>query len=193
MKQNKIMITTTINEVNGVDMDRLQGTIEAIKGTPTIADFKFRASNNWVNGAQNVSEIKSFFGACQEDESRTETFVLTADEPDVLLGTNKGANPTETLLHALASCITTTLVYHAAANGIKIDAVSSTYEGVLDLHGFLGLNLNTPKGFRVIRIEFTIEGDLTHEQKKDVLKIGRQFSPVHSMVSKAIPLEVVLN
>lgn len=186
------MKTTTLSAVNGIDLDRLQGTIEAIKETPAIANFKFRASNSWMSGAHNVSEIKSFYGACQEDETRSETFMLTADEPDILLGTNNGANPTETYLHALASCITTTLVYHAAANGIKIDAVSSTYEGNLDLHGFLGLNLSTPKGFQAIRIEFTIEGDLTREQKEDVLKVGRQFSPVHSMVSKAVPLMVTL-
>jgi uncharacterized OsmC-like protein len=186
------METTVVNEVNGVRIDRLQATIEAIKETPAIADFKFRASNNWVAGAQNVSEIKGFYGASQEDESRSNVFRLTADEPDVLLGTNNGPNPTETLLHALASCITTTLVYHAAANGIKVDAIYSTYEGDLDLHGFLGLNLNAPKGYKVIRIEFTIEGDLSRKQKEEILKVGRKFSPVHSMVSKAVPLEVAL-
>ena len=186
------METTTVNEVNGVDMDRLQGTMEAIKETPAIADFKFRATNDWVMGANNVSKIKSFYGACQEDESRSEVFEIIADEPDVLLGTNLGSNPVETFLHSLASCITTTLVYHAAASGIKLDAVSSTYEGDLDLHGFLGLNNTAAKGFKVVRIEFTIEGDLTREQKEEVLKIGRQFSPVHAMVSKAVPIEVIL-
>ena len=186
------METKTVNAVNGVDIDRLQGTMEAIKENPSIADFKFRASNNWVMGAQNVSKIRSFYGAGQEDQSRVETFELTADEPDVLLGTNFGPNPTETVLHALAACITTTLVYHAAANGIRLDSVSSTYEGDLDLHGFLGLNLTAPKGYKVIRIEFEIEGDLTRKQKEEVLHVGRKFSPVHSMVSKAVPMEVVL-
>lgn len=180
---------------NGVDVNRLQATIKAIEENPSIADFKFRATNKWVDGAQNVSSIKGFFGACQEDNSRDESFLMTADEPDVLLGTNNGPNPTETLLHALASCITTTLVYHAAAKGIQLKKVASTYEGDLDLHGFLALDLDVDPGYKVIRITFEIEGEqeLSTRQKQRLLDVGRQFSPVHSMVSKAVPMEVVLN
>jgi uncharacterized OsmC-like protein len=191
--KNKKMETTKAKVINGVDVERMEATIGAINENPSIADFKFRASNDWVSGAHNVSSIKSFYGACQEDASREKDFELTADEPDVLLGTNNGPNPTEAVLHALAACITTTLIYHAAASGIEIDHVSSTYEGDLDLHGFLGLDLNAPKGFKVIRIRFTIEGDLTGKQKEEILNVGRQFSPVHSMISKAVPLEVTLS
>jgi uncharacterized OsmC-like protein len=183
---------TKVKNVNGVDVDNLHTTIQAIRGNPEIAVFKFRAFNYWINGAHNKTSIKSFYGACQEDTSRSEEFIVTADEPDVLLGSNHGPNPTETLLHALASCITTTLVYHAAANGYELTGISSTYEGDLDLHGFLGLDLNAPKGFITIRIEFDIEGDLTRKQKEEALNVGRQFSPVHSLISKVAPLEVTL-
>ena len=179
----------------GVDINSLQGTIKAIEEKPSIADFKFRASNHWIDGAHNITSIKSFYGACQEDSSREASHVLTADEPDVLLGTNNGANPTEAVLHALAACITTTLIYHAAAKGVQLKSVSSTYEGDLDLHGFLGMDLNATVGYKVIRIKFNIEGEeeLTRSQKTRLLEVGRQFSPVHSMISKAVPLEVILN
>jgi uncharacterized OsmC-like protein len=180
---------------NGVDVSRLHGTIKAIGENPSIADFKFRATNNWINGAHNVSTIKGFYGACQEDASRDESLTLIADEPDVLLGTNNGPNPTEAVLHALAACITTTLVYHAAAKGIQLKSVSSTYEGDLDLHGFLALDMDVDPGYKVVRITFNIEGEekLSTRQKQRLLDVGRQFSPVHSMISKAVPLEVVLN
>ena len=184
------METATL--INGVDVQRLQGTIQAIRENPSIADFKFRASNRWINGAKNESSIKSFFGAHEEDSSRGVAFTLVADEPDILLGGNEGPNPTETLLHALASCITTTLVYHAAANDWELDGVSSSYEGDLDLHGFLGLKGEAIVGFSAIRIRFNIEGDLSREEKQHLLDIGRKFSPVYSMISKAVPLEVVL-
>lgn len=179
--------------LNGVNVNRLRETIQIINDNPDIADFKFRATNKWVNGAHNETSIKGFYGAGTEDNSRQEAHKLTADEPDVLLGTNNGPNPTETLLHALAACITTTLVYHAAANGFSLDSVSSTYEGDLDLHGFLGLKIGAPVGYTAIRIQFNIEGDLTRNQKEQILKVGRQFSPVHAMISKAVPLEVTLN
>ena len=96
------METTKAKVVNGVDVESMEATISAINENPSVADFKFRASNNWVSGAHNVSTIKSFYGACQEDASRDKDLKITADKPAVLLGTNKGPNPTEAVLHALA-------------------------------------------------------------------------------------------
>ena len=172
--------------INGVDVDRLEGTIAAVSENPSIADFKFRSTNKWINGGHNTSVIKGFYGACQEDETRNEPFILDNDEPDVLLGTDKGANPVEYILHALAGCVTTTLVYHAAARGIKLDAVESSYEGYLDLQGFLGLK-PVPKGYQRMKINFKISGDLTQAQKEELLATGRRYSPVHDMISRAVP------
>ena len=39
--------------VNGVNVTNLFGTINAIKEKSEIAKFNFRATNKWVNGAQN--------------------------------------------------------------------------------------------------------------------------------------------
>lgn len=178
--------------VNGVDLDRLQKTFQAISEVPTVADFKFRATNTWVKGAKNISMIKSFYGMHREDHSRSQAFALTCDYPEALLGTNHGPNPLEVLLHALASCLTTTMIYHATANGIKINDILSTYEGNLDLHGFLGLNKIAPKGFKKIKIGFYIRGDLTSSQKEEILNMGRKYSPVYSMIAKSVTLEASL-
>jgi len=61
-----------------------------------------------VDGGENVSTNRDFYGAGREDDSRREPFVFTNGEPPVLLGANEGANPVEFLLHALAGCVTTT-------------------------------------------------------------------------------------
>ena len=104
--------------VNGVNVDNLQATIAAIKATPVMAKFKFRIRNQWAGASRNRSTVDSFHGALQ-DHSRPRPFVLEADEPPVLLGTDLAANPVEHLLHALASCLTTSMAYHAAARGIS--------------------------------------------------------------------------
>ncbi|HEX2492061.1 MAG TPA: OsmC family protein, partial [Blastocatellia bacterium] len=122
--------------INGVNVDQLFSTINAIKENPGLAKFKFRAKNQWINGGQNRTNIKDFYGAGQEDATRKQTFVFDNDEPEVLLGHDNGANPVEFVLHALAGCLTTSLVYHAAAQGIKIESVESKFEGDLDLRGF---------------------------------------------------------
>jgi hypothetical protein len=46
--------------VNGVNVDRLFGTIHAIKDTPGLARFRFRAQNTWVNGGHNRTTITGF-------------------------------------------------------------------------------------------------------------------------------------
>jgi len=139
--------------LNGVDIKRLEGTIAAVTENPAIADFKFRAVNKWITGGHNRSRIKGFYGACQEDDTRTETFVMDNDEPQILLREDNGANPVEYVLHALAGCLTTTMVYHAAARGIQLEGVESSLEGDLDLHGFLGLK-DVPRGYQKLRVQF---------------------------------------
>jgi uncharacterized OsmC-like protein len=181
---------TTIAKINGVNVEALNETIQAIRATPAIADFKFRVNNQWIDGGNNRSITRSFYGACQEHQSHDSAFAFEADEPPILLGENRGANPVEFALHALAACITTSLVYHAAARGIQVEGVRSSLEGDLDLHGFLGLDPKVRKGYKVIRIKFEIDGDLTQDQKEMLVKLGKKFSPVHEMISASVPLEV---
>src|SRR5215813_9321736 len=126
-------------KVNGIDVDRLFGTINAIKETPRLADFKFRLRNRWVGAAVNRSTINTFYGV-QEEHQHEPAFVLDSDEPKILLGGETAVNPVEYLLHALVACVTSALVYHAAAKGIQLQEVESRVEGTIDLRGFLGLD-----------------------------------------------------
>jgi len=172
--------------INGVDVDRLGQTVQAIQQNPGLATSQFRAVNRWISGGHNRSTIQGFYGAGQEDTTRTKPFVLDADEPPVLLGKDQGANPVEYVLHALAACLTTSLVYHAAARGIRIESVESKLEGDLDLQGFLGLSDQVRRGYKEIRASFTIKSNASAEQLKELTK----FSPVHDIVSNPVPLSI---
>jgi len=175
-------------QVNGVDVGALFDTITAVKQDPGLAEFQFRACNRWIDGGLNRSSIQSFHGCREEDSTRTQPFVLDADEPPVLLGQDRGANPVEYVLHALAACLTTTMVYHAAARGIEIRGVESKLEGDLDLRGFLGLDPSVRKGYRSVRVEMTVDSDASPA----VLRELTQFSPVFDIVSHSLPVEVVV-
>ncbi len=120
------MNTQSTQTMNGLNVDQMTQTLDALRGDPTLAAFEFRATNRWINGGENRSTIQSFYGAGQEDTSREEPFVFTNGEPPVLLGNNEGANPVEFLLHALAGCVTTTTVTHATARGIPIRSIATT-------------------------------------------------------------------
>jgi len=182
---------TTKQQVNGVNVEQLFQTIDAIKGTPTIAKFKFSAKNKWMGGGHNRTTINEFEGACQSHK-RQQPFVMDNDEPPVLLGKDIGANPVEYVLHALAGCLTTSLVYHAAARGIRIDEVESTFEGDLDLHGFLGMDPKVRNGYQQIRVTFKVKGDASEEKLQELVEISQQRSPVFDIVSHGVPVKVTL-
>ncbi|HYK37506.1 OsmC family protein [Alloacidobacterium sp.] len=175
--------------VNGVMVDDLFATIQAVKVTPAIAKFKFRARNQWESGSRNRSTVDDFYGAAQE-RSRSELFVLEADEPPVLLGKDTAANPVEFLLHALAACLTTSMVYHAAARGIQIQEIESALEGDIDLHGFLELDKNVRNGYQGIRVQFRIKADVPDEQIEEIVRLGSAHSPVFDSLMNGTPISI---
>jgi len=183
------MSTTEDTVRNGVDTAQLYGTLDAVKADPTIARFQFRARNHWIGGAHNRTVIRDFYAANQEDGSRTEEFVLDAGEPAILLGTDTGPNPAECLLHALAACLTTSLVYVAAARGVHLTEVESTLEGDMDVRA-LGLDDDYRNGFTQIRATFHVAGDATEEKLREVVERATKRSAVFDMVTNGVPVAV---
>jgi uncharacterized OsmC-like protein len=174
------------NQVNGVDLDILGGTVQAIADDPELGKCRFRASNAWHGGTDNRSTIDGFYGAKQEIPHK-QRFVMRADEPLILAGSDNGANPVEFLLSALASCVTTSMVAHAAVRGIHINSLESELEGDIDLNGFLGLSDNTPKGYTDIRIRFRVDTDAENLYK---LKELASFSPVLNTLTQGTRVNI---
>ena len=175
---------------NGLNLEQMGQTVEALKNDPSLARFQFRARNQWINGGENRSSIQGFYGAGQEDTSRTEPFVFTNGEPPVLLGNNEGANPVEFLLHALAGCVTTTTVLHAAARGIQIRRLSTELVGNIDVQGLLALDDSVPVGYESITIRMDIEADASDEEIDDLIAFAEGHSPVCNTVCKPVPVSI---
>ena len=180
----------TINRTNGLDLEALAGTVEAVKQDPSLGAFEFRATNQWINGGENRSRIKDFYGAGSEDESRTDAFEFTNGEPPVLLGTNEGANPVEFLLHALAGCVTTTTVLHAAARGIQIESLSTELVGTIDVQGLLALDDTVPVGYEQIQINMDIKADCSDDELDELLAFAKNHSPVCNTICRPVPVTV---
>ena len=169
-------------------MDQLFGVIEAVKSTPSIADFQFRIHNNWENGGYNVNTVGNFHDAC-ETQTR-DGFTVGNAEHQILLREDQSPNPVEYVLHALAGCITTSLVYHAAALGHRITKVESTLEGDLDLHGFLGMDANVRNGYKNIRMSLKVEGNVPEQTLTELIELAQARSPVYDIVSNPVPISV---
>ncbi len=181
-----------IKTVNGVNVTGLVETINLIKETPEISRFKFRATNKWQDGTYSQATVKDFYGALQVDDTR-DPLNFDIDEPPVLLGGNKGANPVEYLLVGLSGCLTTAMVAHAAAKGIELRSVESRLEGDLDVQGFLGLSEDIPVEYQQIRVNFKIDADISEEQKQELIKMAQKYSPVFNTITHPVAVTVGLD
>ncbi len=179
---------TEATMVNGVNLDDLMGNIKLIKQTPSLAQFKFRADGEWIDGARNRTKIKGFYGTHQELQ-HAEEYEHLADEPPILCGSDKSANPAEYLLSALAGCLTTSMVYHAAVRGIRIDELDTQLEGDVDIQGFLGLTDDVPRGLQGITVKIQVKSDASAEQLKQLA----EYSVVYHTLKNPLPvsLEVI--
>jgi uncharacterized OsmC-like protein len=186
------MTTATIQRPprNGVDVPTLFTTIDAVKASPELASFQFRASNEWISGTHSRSLIQGFYGAGQEDTTRNVPFTYDADHPAVLVGSNQGPTPVEFLLHAIASCLTAGLANIAAARGITLHRVSSTVEGDVDLLGVLGLSDGVRKGYRQIRVHFEVSGDASPEQLTALVEQSRSRSAVYDVLVNGTDVQI---
>ena len=189
MNQKNLKQTENEKIVNGVNVTKLFGTIAAIQENPTIAKFNFRAKGRWVTGGHNRTTINDYYGACQSHE-RKESFIFEKDESPVLLGEDHGANPVEYALAALNGCLTTSLIYHAAAQGVKIEEVESTLSGDLDLHGLLGMDESARNGYEKIDVSFKIKSDAPEEKLVELVELAQKRSPVFDIISHPTPIQV---
>jgi uncharacterized OsmC-like protein len=182
-------VTTIENPVrNGVDTATLFATLDAVRATPEIAKFQFRATNRWVSGTHNQTTIHGFYGAMQE-MAHEHVHVYDADHPAVLVGNDHGPTPAEFVLHALAACLTSGLANIAAARGVNLTEVESTVEGDIDLLGILGLSDEVRNGYQQIRVSFKLRGD-DPERLRQVVEQSRRRSAVFDVVTNGVPVSI---
>jgi len=191
-ESNMTTMKTMNRMLNGVDVTKLMEMMEQMRVQPELAAFKFRSRNRWIDGGHNRSTIKDFYGSGHEDMTRETSFVMDNDEPMILLGSDRGANPVEYVLHALAGCMTTTMVYYAAAMGIKIDEIESMYEGDIDIQGLLGLSDKVRNGYQNIRVKFMIKSDAPKEKLEELILLAQGHSPVFDTLSRSVKVDVSL-
>jgi uncharacterized OsmC-like protein len=186
------MTTTTSSTPirNGIDTAQVYGTLDVLKAQPEAARFEFRVRNRWIDGTHSRSTIHGFWGAGAEDVSRSEPFVVDASEPPVLFGHNEAPNPAEYLLHALAGCLTLTIVNVAAARKVELHEVSSSLTGVLDARGATGIDDSYRNGFEGIDVTFTIKGDASPEKLRELVDRALTRSVVYDMITNGVPVNV---
>jgi len=173
------------DEFNGVPLDKMWGAIGRFRADGELAQFRFSAKNEWVEGMASESSIYEWHGV-GADQKHVQEFSFKADHPT--LGHGHGPTPQEYVLHALASCITAGVATGAAARNITLHRVSSTVSADIDVRGVLGIDPDVRKGFSNVEVSFDIDADCGDEQKDALVAAATKYSAVFDMLSN--PTEV---
>jgi uncharacterized OsmC-like protein len=175
--------------LNGVDVPTLFATIDAVKAQPELAEFTFRASNRWQQGAHSRTRIEAFHAAGGEHQHLRE-FVVDADHPEVLVGRDNGPLPVELLLAAIASCLTGGIGNIASARGVTLYEVESTVEGTMNGFGILGLSDQVRNGYDRISVRFKIRGDAPEAKLREIVEQSKKRSAVYDVLTNGTTVTI---
>ncbi len=107
-------------------------------------------------------------------------------------GTGVQACSGDMLLEALAACAGVTLKAVATALELPIGDGSVKAEGDLDFRGTLGVDREAPVGFREIRLNFELSGQLSEEQRATLMKLTERYCVVYQTIAKGVPVKASL-
>lgn len=176
-------MTTTATPVdNGVNVKALLDARAALSQAPEAAQFKWKATTEWVNGTHSNSVVEGFFGLGQQQSHRTR-FTFDADHPEVFASEDHGVTPVEFVLVGLASCLTAGIAAVAQNREIQLRSVKATIEGDMDVQGILGGDPEVRNGFTDIRVTYDIDADATPEDIRALVAQSQKRSAVFDVVT----------
>ncbi len=177
---------------NGVNVQALLEAREALTAAPEAAQFKWRATNTWVNGTHSQSSVEGFFGLGADQHHRT-TFSFDADHPEIFASEDHGMTPVEFVLVGLASCLTAGVAAVAQNREIQLRSVSATLEGDMDVQGILGIDSDVRNGFSGIRVTYQIDADASEDDIKALVAQSQKRSAVYDIVTNPTNVNVEVN
>jgi putative redox protein len=153
----------------------IEANEQAIGEQPSVARVIFKVEGELVGPT--------------EVDLRAREHSLKIDEPELLAGSDKAANPVEYALASLASCQAITYRFWAQKLGIRLDGLEVSAEGDLDLHGFFGLDGAVRPGFTGIRLDVTPIGPEPAERYRELADAVDEHCPVLDLFANPTPVE----
>lgn len=121
------------------------------------------------------------------------TFVV--DEPGALAGDDLEASPVEVALGALISCQIVVYRLYAQNLGVRVDSISATAEGDLNVKGLFAIDDSVRPGFSEVRLKISVTGPESDERYQELQRVVDAHCPVLDLLSNATPIksELVAN
>jgi len=179
-----------MSEVNGIVLEQLNGTIEAVKQNPQLAQATFQSKTTWKTGFQSTGEIGDYIQAGSEVK-RGKKFHVVGDHPEGLLGHNNAPAAVETLIAAVGSCVSGGWATFGAAMGITVEKLEIKLQGDIDLQGFMGLGDGIRPGLQQIRGTIYVKSGASDQQLQQLKETAEKLSPVVDSLRVPVKLDMV--
>ena len=187
------MSISTKTTRNGIDLEALQGAIDAITENPAAGMTRWAVRSEWKGGTRTDHNVDGYEIGGERVER---PFTLKVDEPLELCGTNEYANPQEHLLAAVNACMMVGYSAVAALMGIELESLQVELKGDIDLRGFLAIDESVANGYE--GLEQTVRISAPGASAEELAKLHETVlatSPNFFNITKAVPtnsrLEVV--
>jgi len=174
---------------NGVNSDALLAARDQLREAPEAAEFVWRATSEWKSGTHSVQTIEHYdgLGAAQ---AHKKAYVLEGDHPDVFAGSDEAPTPVETVLAALAGCLTAGIASVAQNRQIQLRSVKATLEGKHNILGILGADPDVRNGFNEVDVHFDIDADATDEEIAALVAQSQKRSAVFDALTNPTTVNV---
>jgi uncharacterized OsmC-like protein len=176
---------------NGVNIEAIRGARQALTETPAAAAFQWRASCAWVSGTHSKTTVHDFFGL-GENQTHREAFTYHGDHPEIFASEDHGPTPVETLLVALAGCLTAGVATVASNRGVELRSVEAHLEGDMDLRGILGIERDVRNGYQQIRVRYDVDADASREEIESIIAQSAKRSAVFDMLTNGTEVQIDL-
>ena len=178
-------------QINGVAVAALLTARDALESAPEAANFTFAATSEWAGGVHTRMQMNGFFGL-GEAQSRSKTFTIDSDHPEVFAAPDAAPTPVELVLCGLAGCLTAGIASVAENRGGKLRSVRAIVEGQMNLHGILGIDSAVRNGFNAVRVSYDIDADASHEDVEARVAQSQKRSAVFDIMTNPTNVNVTV-
>ena len=182
-------VAEPISSLNGVDVAAALAAREAFAAAPEAAQFAWEASCEWVSGSHCRTTIHKFT-AGGEPHAHRQRFVLEGDHPEMFAAEDLAPTPVESVLAALAGCLSAGVASIAANRGVEVRSVLAHLRAHQDLRGILGVDPDVRNGFSGIEVRFDVDSDAPAADIEAIVAQSQKRSAVFDMLTN--PTNVVV-
>jgi uncharacterized OsmC-like protein len=174
-------------QVNDVNVEAFKGFREMVKQDPALGKLTVKATSSWHRGTKVLVEVGEMIHAKGQNLfPRTRKFWVMTDDPPGLGGVDAAATPAETLVAALAGCVTSGIAANAAMFDVPVDGIEIDMEADINLNGMLGLDRSVRNGFSHIRYTVTIQSSAPEDKVRKCKETIDRKSPVRDTIANPV-------